>query len=477
MLLPVLLAVAFLSGCQSLRYYSHAALGELRLLASREPVPRVLNQLEPKLETSTHDALLYQRLEFTQRVLDFAKDTLKLPVDDRYRTYVSLNRSAVVWNLFAAPPLSLTPRRWCYPIVGCAPYRGYFNERYAKRRAAALHRQGLETYLGPVPAYSTLGWFADPLLSTFITWPEPDLASLLFHELAHGRVWAKGDVAFNESFATFVGRQGLSAWLRRQGEAEVDRRYEAALEEQQSLLDLLKRTRRALAAVYRSDAPEAVKLAQKARVVEATKTCYARHRERLGGGRFDDMMTDLNNAHLVSLATYEDLVPAFADLFHSVGGNWSEFYRRVDALAKLDHDERRAALRRAALLSSVHQQVGQHGDHRRAEEVQCQSLPGHLLDAEPAGGVHDDVGRGGDRQHEGAGRAHGGRDHEQLRVHAGTESAGRQDGHEQRRGGGVAGGLGEEGDGQTDDENDHEHGQAGQPRESVADGLAESRMT
>ena len=218
-LLAGLLLLPVAGGCQTVAYYAHTALGQWRVLQAREPVDQVLADLEPRRDGDPAAAQLYRRLSYSQAVLDFAARRLALDADGRYRTYVALERPAVVWNVFAAPPLSLEPHRWCYPIVGCAPYRGFFDEAYARRRAEALARRGLETYVGPVAAYSTLGWFEDPLLSTFVAWTEPDLAALLFHELAHGEVWAAGDVAFNESFATFVGRQGLTAWLESRGES------------------------------------------------------------------------------------------------------------------------------------------------------------------------------------------------------------------------------------------------------------------
>lgn len=397
MLPCVLLAALLTAGCQTISYYSHAALGQLRVLTGREPVPRVLETLESRRDADPQADLLYQRLRFSQEVLDFAEEELGLTVNGRYRTYVDLERSAVVWNVFAAPPLSLEPYRWCYPVVGCAPYRGYFDLGFAGRRARALEAQGYETYVGPVAAYSTLGWFEDPLLSSFVGWPEPDLAALLFHELAHGEVWAAGDAAFNESFATFVGRQGLHEWLRERGGEMVERERRAALGARRRLMDLLGRTRDVLHGLYRSKASDPVKLGLKDRILSGVRACYADNRDRLGKGRFDALMAGLNNARLVSVATYEDMVPAFAGLFESVNGDWAAFYGEVAQLAELEPGERLAALR-----ASGEHYIAQGGDHHSTEQVQCEALSSHFLDREFAGGVHDDVGRGGHRQHEGA---------------------------------------------------------------------------
>jgi predicted aminopeptidase len=402
--LVVLCVLAFVllnSGCQTFGYYSQAASGQMRVLRDREPVTRVLAQLERRRDADPEAELLYQRLEFTQRVLIFSEQELNLPVGDRYRTYVDLRRSAVTWNVFAAPSLSLRPHRWCYPVVGCAPYRGYFDEAAARKQAAALERAGFETYVAPVPAYSTLGWFADPLMSSFITWPEPNLAELLFHELAHGVVWVPGDVAFNEAFATFVGRQGLAQWLDATGDREGEARAQEARAVWRSVMSLLERTRLALVSVYRSHLPEAERLQMKAEVMAATRGCYNDNRERLGHGRYDALVLGLNNARLASISTYEDLVPAFAALFESVDGHWPEFFERVRALVGQEQVPA-AWLRASAEEASRHQQVTQGGDDHDANEVECEPLSRHFFDREFAGREHDDIGRGRDRQHEGA---------------------------------------------------------------------------
>ena len=399
--LIVLLAAAVVllnSGCQTVGYYSQAASGQLRVLRDREPVTRVLAQLEARRADDPEAALLHQRLEFTQRVLEFSEQQLDLPVGDRYRTYVDLRRPAVVWNVFAAPPLSLRPHRWCYPLVGCAPYRGFFAEDMARQRAAALERAGYEIYVAPVAAYSTLGWFADPLMSSFITWPEPNLAELLFHELAHGVVWVPGDVAFNEAFATFVGRQGLALWLEATGDHEGERRQQRARAVWARLLGLLEQTRLALEDIYRSHLPDSEQQQLKAEVMAATRGCYVDHRERLGDGRYDGLMAGLNNARLASISTYEDLVPAFSALFASVGGRWPDFYDRVRAVVA--EEKVPVAWLRASAEASRQHHVAHDGDDERTEEVECEPLSRHLFHRELAGGEHDDVGRGGDRQHE-----------------------------------------------------------------------------
>lgn len=383
-----LLALWPLGGCQTLGYYAHVTRGQLEVLGKRTPVARVMAELEPRRTEDPDADALYRRLAYTQEVLAFAERELGFRVGGRYRSFVDLDRPAVVWNVFAAPALSLTPRQWCYPLVGCAPYRGFFDAALAQRQADRLAAEGFDVFVGPVSAYSTLGWFADPLLSTFIDLPEPALAELLLHELAHGEVWVPGDVAFNESFATFVGRQGAAAWHGAPVAEDPSRRR---------VLSLLAQTRAALARIYQSPLGEAEKLQRKAALLAAAARCHDTNQALLGGGRYADLVRGLNNARLAAVTTYEDLVPAFAGLFREVGGDWPAFLERVRVLAEMP-----APARTERLRGSADQQVAAAGNDDGAEEVQCHAFFRHLLDSEPVGGVDDDVGRGGHRQHESA---------------------------------------------------------------------------
>lgn len=386
-----------LAGCETLFYYSHLATGQIRLLTARQPTAALMRELEDRREPGARPSLLYRRLDFSERVLAFAERELALPVEGRYGSFVELDRPAVVWNVFAAPPLSLEPYRWCHPFVGCTPYRGYFDPERAERKARALAAEGYETFVGQVAAYSTLGWFDDPLLSTFVMWPEADLAELLLHELAHGVIWVNGDAPFNEAFATFVGRQGLSEWLDAADDPEARRRQHETWEKRARVLELLERTRDALARVYGSNLAAEEKHRVKARVLDAARGCYARRRRDLGDGRFDFLMADLSNARLGSIATYEDLVPAFEAVFEEANGQWPAFFDAVRTLAELPDAARASRLERLA-----EEQVAQAGDDGGAEEVECEALFRHVLDAEAGGGVHDHVGRRGHGQHEGA---------------------------------------------------------------------------
>ena len=205
-------AVALLqAGCETVGYYGQAIRGQTGLLLAREPV-------DDLLADPATDAALRQRLGVARDLLDFADGELGLEVGGRYGSYVALDRDAVVYNVFASPPFALTPVRWCFPIAGCVSYRGYFSEAAAQAKADELAEAGLDVHVGGASAYSTLGWFDDPLLSTFIERDDAALADLLFHELAHGVLYVPGETAFNESFATFVGREGTRRWLSARGE-------------------------------------------------------------------------------------------------------------------------------------------------------------------------------------------------------------------------------------------------------------------
>ena len=387
----VFASVLFVGGCETLGYYSQAISGQLHLLAQREPVADVLREIGARGEPSASDATLRGQLLLSQRLLEFAKSRLQLDPGNRYRTYVALEAPAVVWNLFAAPSLSLEAETWCYPFVGCAPYRGYFDRSRAVAFREKLAGRGFDTYLGEVAAYSTLGWFDDPLLSTFLSWPEANLARLLFHELAHSRVWLKGNVAFNESFASFVGGEGMAQWLAGENKAADYSAYLDRRRDWQRLLVLLEAARDALRELYQAGLPEAAKLAAKQRLLDETRACYHSNREALGGGRYDRLMQELNNAFLVSLATYSEHEGAFAALFSDSDQRWAVFYAAVEDLARSPESERDAQLVRLG-----EKQIQHAGNDERADDVQCESFTGHGFNREMAGAEHDDIRRSRD---------------------------------------------------------------------------------
>lgn len=336
--LPVLLAV-LLAGCSTVGYYYQSARGQLDLMCRARAIDDVLKDEE--VAPAVRD-----RLERVRAYRRFASERLGLPDNDSYRAYADLERKYVIWNVFAAPVLSVEPHQWCFPIVGCVVYRGYFDEDAAHRYARSMQDGELETYVAGVPAYSTLGWFDDPVVSTILNYPETDLAGLIFHELAHQVAYAKGDSVFNESFATTVEIEGVERWLAREGRQEDIEAYRLRRQRDAEVIELILAHRRQLDEVYRSGRDRAWKLEQKARIIAAMRD---RYRELIADwdgyrryGRWFEQ--DLNNAHFVVIAAYHDKVRAFQALLALHDGDLSAFYEAVVELADLPADERTAYL-------------------------------------------------------------------------------------------------------------------------------------
>ena len=336
-------AVCFTSGCSTLGYYAQAVNGHLDLLQSAKPVAAWT------ADPATPPALR-ERLLLTQRMRDFATAELKLPDNDSYRRYADLNRSAAVWNAVAAPELGLTLKTWCFPVLGCVGYRGYYTREPADALAAELQGQGYETLVYGVPAYSTLGWSnwvgGDPLLNTFINWQEAELARLIFHELAHQVAYANDDTTFNESFATAVERIGGRLWLQRHGSEQARTEHAAREQRQLDFRAFTLRWRGELDALYKSDLSDTLKRARKTELMARMRSEYqAMKAERWSGfAGYDGWFERANNASFAVLAAYNELVPEFERLFERSGRDFPRFYARVQALAALPKDQRRAQL-------------------------------------------------------------------------------------------------------------------------------------
>ncbi len=350
-----LLACLALAGCAhtegALGYYWQSVQGHARLLQAARPLDEwIANESTP--------APLRARLELAQRARHFAVQELGLPDNASYRSYADLGRSAAVWNVVAAPPYALELHRWCFPFTGCIGYRGYFQEADAQAEGARLAAQGLEVDVYGVPAYSTLGYLdwagGDPLLNTFIGWPEGEFVRLLFHELAHQVVYAQGDTLFNESFATAVERLGTERWLATQARPEVRQAFAASEERRQAFRALTRATRARLAEIYeqnKAPAQERKALdAMKSGAMQDFRAQYAVLRERwlAQGARvegYDRWVAQANNASFAAQAAYDAWVPAFEALFAQQGQRWDAFYDAVRNLAALPQDERHARLR------------------------------------------------------------------------------------------------------------------------------------
>ena len=360
-LLPGLLlvvAVGAVSGCHTLSFYGQAIKGQYQLLVHE----RSIQKLRSDPETP---APLKARFELLEQLRGFAAEELKLPVDNHYRKYVDVHRPFVVWNVEAAPEFSLEARTWWYPLVGSLEYRGYFSLRGATNYAAYLRRKGYDVSVGGVQAYSTLGWFKDPVLNTFIFEPDAELAEIIFHELSHQRVFAHGDTDFNEAFATSVGEEGARRWLKARGNAAALEQYLAHLRRNRQFVRLVMATRARLETLYGDTVAEGGRVKaspknhhvtaadlrrQKLQLLEEMKSEYARLKATWDGDtEFDGwFVRQVNNASLNSVATYYDLVPGFDRLLARGGGDLEKFYVAARALSKKSKRERQEALTRLA---------------------------------------------------------------------------------------------------------------------------------
>jgi predicted aminopeptidase len=335
---------ALMSACADLRYYAHVTHGESALLLQRRAVGKVVADpaTDPKVAA---------RLRLSQQARAFASAQLHLPDNRSYTYYVELHRPYVVWNVYATPPFSIDAVLQCFPIAGCVAYRGWFDEKKAKESANKLQAQGNDVYVSGVPAYSTLGWFADPILSSMMRWDDDDLIGTIFHELAHQLIYVKGDTAFNESYAMFVEGEGLKQWHRSRGEPEGDDKAQAMDDGfTQLVLDL----RDHLKKLYASGASNADMAAGKARAIDDFRAQYAAWRDKNwpGDHRYDAWVArPINNATLLPFGLYDQWVQSFAALFKQANGQWPDFYARVRALAKEPKAERDSTLQ--ALLKSV----------------------------------------------------------------------------------------------------------------------------
>ncbi|HLH53469.1 MAG TPA: aminopeptidase [Verrucomicrobiae bacterium] len=365
-----------LSGCHTLGFYTQAVKGQYQIFAHQKPIDQLL------ASTNT-PAVLKQRLELLGDLRAFAASELKLPTDDHYRKYVDVHRPFVVWNVEAAPELSMEPKTWWYPLLGSLEYRGYFSKAGATNYAAYLRSQGLDVSVGGVGAYSTLGWFKDPVLNTFIFEADADLAEIIFHELAHQRLFARGDTDFNEAFATTVGQEGARRWLKSRGNTPELTQYLTHLQHSDQFVHLVMRTRAQLQQLYGDELTAEGKVRastknkgvpietvrkQKRQILDDMLSEFAKLKSGWGGdSEYDGWFTHpINNAHLNSVAAYYDFVPGFEQLLASNGGDMEKFYRAAEKISKRPksdrHEELRVLARRwAAPARAQREQGGNHG--------------------------------------------------------------------------------------------------------------------
>src|ERR1700683_961120 len=317
-----------LSGCGTL-YIAQAARGQWEVLHDRRPIPAVMSD-------ERTSATVRARLAAVSEARDFATRQLALPDNKSYRSYADVGRTFVVWNVVAAPEFSVQPLHWCFPIAGCVAYRGYFAERNADKFAAGLKESGHDVVVEGVPAYSTLGRFADPVLNTMLIYGDRELAAIIFHELAHQLIYVAGDSEFNEAFAVTVEETGLARWLEFKGRAAELAEYRAERAREFEFNLLIERHRAALAALYASKlSPELMRARKEEQFAELVQDIRAlEHRQAVSSGYEEWVGEGLNNAHLASVATYFDCVPGFERLLAGEDGDLPRFYAAVRVLAK-----------------------------------------------------------------------------------------------------------------------------------------------
>jgi predicted aminopeptidase len=337
--LSLLILTLFVS-CETVGYYGQAAKGQLSLLLGRQQIDALLRS--PDLDGETR-----RKLQLVLDVREFAEQELQLQAGDSYLSFTALEQPYVLWNVFAAPEFSTEPMQWCYPIAGCVTYRGYFREEAAQRSAATLTSQGLDVYSGGVDAYSTLGWFDDPLTSAVLRRPDHRLVALLFHELAHQRLYLPGDTMFNESFATFVEQEGLRRWLARHPQGGLDAQIVRENQMQEAFVALVNTHREALRELYAQPLSAEEKRTGKQAIQRAMREEYAQLRETWDYQGYDRWFAGpLNNAQLATVASYNVLVPFFESMLARVEGDLARFYRDVDAFTQLPATQREQLLPR-----------------------------------------------------------------------------------------------------------------------------------
>ncbi|NUU33453.1 aminopeptidase [Pseudomonas sp. C2B4] len=330
-----------LNGCSSISYYSQLASGQLQLLRAREPVSTVI--ADPH-----RDQKLRMHLAQSQKARTFASQQLHLPDNQSYRLYADIGRPYVVWNVFVTPEFSLKPQNHCFPIAGCVAYRGYYSQSAARGEAALQRLQGMDVTIGGVEAYSTLGWFNDPIMSSMMGWGDERLATLIFHELAHQRIYVKDDTEFNESFATFVEQEGTRQW-RAWRNLPPDTGKQVQQRDQFIQLVLDARTR--LEKLYALPLPPEQMRQRKAAEFERLRGEYRQLRDSQWASdkRYDAWINaPMNNARLLPFGLYDQWAPAFAALFKQMGGDWVKFYVEVERLGALPVEQRKTALKALA---------------------------------------------------------------------------------------------------------------------------------
>ncbi len=336
----LILGVLTVSACSSFGYYMDLMAGHSALLEQQKPVSEILadNQTEPKLR---------QLLQTSQKIRNFASKELYLPENDSYRMYADLKRQYAVWNVVATKEFSTKPKKWCFMLVGCLSYKGYFSKEEAIAYANELKSEGYDVYVAGAKAYSTLGWFDDPLLNTMMYKSEARRAGIIFHELAHQVVYIENDSSFNEAFATTVEQEGIRQWLAKKGKPQQYEEYLINKKRDAQLNSLLQETRDELKALYKTKINGGEKRQAKKAVFSQMQIKYQQLKKSwYGYNAYDKWMEqELNNSHLLLIATYHDLVPTFKAMLKNENNNLRSFYITVEKYGQLDKEKRKIQLK------------------------------------------------------------------------------------------------------------------------------------
>jgi predicted aminopeptidase len=344
-----LLLVLCLCGCAGPGYYLQALSGQHKLMRSRQDIQTLLQDPATPPELATH-------LEHAEQIRSYAMDVLDLPAGGSYTSYVEVEGEALVWNVVATGEFSLDPKRWCFPVAGCVPYRGYFDQRKAREFAAKLARKGMDVLVSPSPAYSSLGWFNDPLLSTMFSPSDVRLAAYLFHELAHQRLYVKNDSTFNEGYADFVEDAGVRSWLAANQREDELHQWLQLQEAGKDFTGLVGATRKRLARLYASDEPENAMRVQKSAIFESFEEDYRKlSDEKWRGTRYYAawFREPLNNARLALYNTYEGSHCAFQRLWEKSSGDWRKFHHLAEQKSRLPAAERSEWLRQPCAITAI----------------------------------------------------------------------------------------------------------------------------
>jgi len=334
----LLLFGVFATLCSCTGYYWQSVQGQLGVFSAQQPIESLLENPPTDLPVETQ-----AKLETVLKARQFASDSLQLPRNDSFTLYANLKRPYVVWSVMASPALSLEATQWCYPVVGCAAYRGYFKQSDAEAFASELKGKGFDVVVSGIPAYSTLGWFDDPVFHPVLSWPETSVVGLIFHELAHAQLYIKGDSTFNESFATAVEIAGVRQWLKVTQQPDLLEQFEKKHALKKAFIDFVLSYRRQFKTLYSSDGVDEVKRQEKAKLMTQMQADYQKIKIQWGSNVYDPWMASLNNAKLNTLSTYYKYVPKLLQEIENKK-EFKHFYRYADTLSDFSIDKRARVL-------------------------------------------------------------------------------------------------------------------------------------